>query len=129
MLTQTRFEIFAAAALIAVLSAPLSSPAAADENVYEPIQAISQAVGSKHIAGYFVNEDGRCDVTVMVEELWDPNDDTPDFTAARLSFELQPNESATVDTAENESISLTCGDEAETLALDRPDKAYAANGK
>ncbi len=124
MSTQIRFATLAAA-LTAALSAPLAGPAAADERSYRPIEAISEHVGSKHVAGYFVNDDGRCQVVVMVEELWDPDQDTPGAPAARLRFDLRPSQSASVDSPENVSISLTCGDKAETLALASSDNRYA----
>jgi hypothetical protein len=129
-LIETHFETLKTAAVAAALLASLttmSAPAVAGDEVYQPIQAISQTVGSKHVAGYFLNPNGQCQVTLMVEEVWDPDGDTSDFTASRLRFELQPNQTAAVDTAENESISLTCGDKAETLALARPNKFYALN--
>jgi hypothetical protein len=129
MLTKTRFETLFIAAVIAALSAPLSRPAAASEQVYRPIQAITTTVGSKLVAGYFVNKDGRCQVTVMVQESWDPNQDTPNFTAARLRFDLEPNQTASVDSAESASISLTCGEEAETLALAPSPTNYAYMGR
>ena len=130
--TKTRFETLKTAAVAAILLASfttMSAPAVAGDEVYQPIQAINQVVGSKHVAGYFLSPNGQCQVTLMVEEEWDPDRDTPNFTTFRLRFELQPNQTAEVDTAENESISLACGDEAETLALTGPRQVYALNAE
>ena len=129
MLTKIRFRPLAAAALIASLSATLSSPAAADERLYQPIEGISAEIGSKHFVGFFVNEDGRCQITVMVEESWDPETGTPSFTAARMRFDLGPTDTASLDSAEKASLSLTCGEGADSLVLGRPEQAYAYSAR
>jgi hypothetical protein len=53
-------------------------------------------------------------------------DDTDANTAAGIRVSLSPGETASIDTAENKSLTLKCGDYAESLAVVDTDQQVAS---
>ena len=83
---------------------------------YKPRQSISYALGSKFVSGYFLHRTGRCHVTLMVIETFDP--EAPLFlTAARVRLILNPGQVAGLDSAENRSLNVTCGEGGDTVRV------------
>jgi hypothetical protein len=111
-LTRIRFSRFAAAGALVALTAA-STPARADElaqisGPVGPHKPILTTVGSKRVIVFYVPDDGHCAVNVVV---WDDVD-----SAARVRVSLSPRQMVHIDSVENKSLNLQCGDHAETLA-------------
>lgn len=81
---------------------------------FRSAQAMSYELGSKRAIGYFVSQNGQCQLTLMIAELVDPEAARP-TSAARLSVAMVPGQSATVDSEEGIAMVLTCGSGAETV--------------
>ena len=134
MYTLNQFLSFAAAGALALSVA--SIPTRADELAQNlgpvgPNEPILTTVGSKRVIAFYIPGDGRagvrasprqCSINVVV---WDRTDASGD-SAARVRVSLNPRQMVHIDSAENKSINLQCGDSAETLALVDTSKFVAA---
>jgi hypothetical protein len=87
--------------------------------VHEPILT---TVGGKRVIAFYEPGGGNCDLHVIV---WNENDASGD-SVARVRVSLNPRQMVRIDSAENKSINLQCGDNAETLALADTSKFVAA---
>jgi hypothetical protein len=85
-------------------------------DTYRAAQAMSYTLGTKRAIGYFVGADGKCQVTLMISEAIDAELAQP-LSAARLRLSMLPGESAALDSAEGETMQLTCGSGAETVVV------------
>jgi len=124
-LTRSRFMGFAAAGALALSLASL--PAHSDELAQNlgpvgPNEPILTTVGSKRVIAFYVPGNGHCGINVVV---WDRSDASGD-SAARVRVNLSPRQTVHIDSAENKSINLQCGESAETLALVDTSKMIAA---
>ena len=113
----TRSLTLAAAGAIVALTAA-STPARADQLAQNlgpvgPREPILTWVGSKRVIAFYQPDSGNCAVHVMV---WDPTDVNAESTAG-LQATLSPRQMAHINTAENKSLYLQCGDNAERLAI------------
>jgi hypothetical protein len=120
------FLKFAAASSLLVLTAA-STPARADEMAQNlgpvgPHEPIITMVGSKRVIAFYVPGNGRCNVQVVT---WN-GDDTDAKTAASFQVSLDPRQTTSIDSAENRSLTLQCGDYAETLAAVDTDHQVAS---
>jgi hypothetical protein len=116
-LTRIRFLRFAAAGALVALTAT-STPARADELAQNlgpvgPHEPILTTVGSKRVIAFYVPDGGHCAVNAVV---WDSTDADAD-SAARVRVSLSPRQMVHIDSVENKSLNLQCGDHAETLAI------------
>lgn len=117
-----------AGATLAALSLCLAAASASGANVtqsgnvatYKAQSALSYVLGSKRTIGYFMPVSGECRVTLMIAEAVDP-DVAPTVSAARVTMTIRPGQSAAVSSVEAETITLTCGADAQTMQV-----AYAA---
>jgi len=121
-LTRIQFLSFAAAgALVALIAA--STPARADEPAQSlrpvgPYEAILKTVGNKRVLAFYEPDNGHCAVNVVV---WDKTDaDTGRTSAARVRVSLNPRQIVHIDSTDNKSINLQCGDDAYTLTWSTP---------
>jgi hypothetical protein len=76
-----------------------------------PHEPIITTVGSKRVIAFYVPGNGGCDVQAVI---W--NGDMDAATAAGVRVSLTAGQTASIDSAENKSLTLKCGDYAETLA-------------
>jgi hypothetical protein len=125
MYTLTQFLSFAAAGALALSVA--SIPTRADELAQNlgpvgPNEPILTTVGSKRVIAFYIPGGGHCTINVVV---WDRTDASGD-SAARVRVSLNPSQMVHIDSAENKSINLQCGEYAETLALVDTSKFVAA---
>jgi hypothetical protein len=123
----TRFLSLAAAGAVALSMA--SIPARADEFAQNlgpvgPNEPILTTVGSKRIIAFYELDKGRCAVNAVIFEKTDA--DTGMTTAARVRVSLNPRQMVHIDSTDNKSINLQCGDRAETLGLVDTSKFIAA---
>lgn len=96
--------------------ASIAATAETRQATYVPVQAISHQFGSKAATGYFLQEAGACQVVLMISERYD-SFAASHPTAARLRLALEPGQAAALDSEEGQSIDLTCGEDAATLAV------------
>jgi hypothetical protein len=116
--TSWRLGIAAAGAFVALTAFGL--PARADELVqylgpvgaHEPILT---TFGNKRVIAFYEPENGRCAINAVVYDKTDA--DTGMTTAARFRVRLNPREIVHIDSTDNKSINLQCGDRAEMLSL------------
>jgi hypothetical protein len=107
---------FAAAAALAITTA--SIPARSDDLAQNlgpvgPYNPIVTTVGSKSVIAFYEPNSGRCDFRAVVWNTTDVNADS----AARFQTDLNPRQTVRIDTAENKSLKLQCGDDADSLAI------------
>ena len=117
MFPLTQFLKIAAGAAILTLSAA-NHLAHADEMIQNlgpvgPNAPILATVGSKNVIASYAPARGTCAIRVVVWHV----DDTDANTAAGIRVSLSPGETASIDTTENKSLTLKCGDYAESLAV------------
>ncbi|HEY4645880.1 MAG TPA: hypothetical protein VIH25_06330 [Steroidobacteraceae bacterium] len=127
MFPLTRSLSLAAAGAVLALAAP-SIPARADELAQNlgpvgPHEPILTTVGSQRVIAFYVPGSDRCALHAVV---WDNTDaDAADTSAARVRVSLQPGQIVHIDTAEQESLNLQCGKNAEKLAVVDTDSLVA----
>ena len=100
---------FAAIGALALTVA--SSPGSADELAQNlgpvgPNEPILTTVGSKRVIAFYVPGNGHCGINVVV---WDRTDASGN-SAARVRVNLTPRQMVHIDSADNKSINLQCGD-------------------
>ena len=115
-LSRSRFVGFAAAGAFVALSASL--PARAEDLAQNlgpvgPHEPILTTVGSKRVIAFYEPDGGHCAFHAVVWNTADVNADS----AARFRADLNPRQMVRIDTAENESLNLQCGANAESLAI------------
>jgi len=108
-------KIAAVGAIVAFST--VSTPASADEMTQNlgpvgPHEPILAKVGNKRIVAFYAPGTGTCDVQAVI---WN-GDDTDAGTAAGIRVSLDPGQTAFIDSPDNKSLTLRCGDYAETLA-------------
>jgi hypothetical protein len=108
---------FAAAGALVVLPAA-STPARSDERPVRlgpvgPNEPIFTMVGNKNVIAFYVPDDGYCNVDVVLND----RTDASGASAAQVRVILNPHEIVHIDTPENKSLNLRCGDHAEILAI------------
>ena len=110
------FLKFAAASSLLALTA-ISTPAGAYEMVQNlgpvgPNEPMLATIGSKHVVAFYVPGNGRCDVQAVI---WN-SDDADAVTAASMRVSLNPGQTTSIDSTENKSLTLKCGDHVEKLS-------------
>jgi hypothetical protein len=98
--------------------------------VFRTIEAISYVLGSKRVSGYFTRVNDECKVTLMLVEEVDPTEGDP-HSAARLIVSLRPEQSASVGSAEAETMVVTCKGVADSVEVQRspPDDRRARQAR
>ena len=84
-----------------------------------PRQAFMQVIDSKSAAGFFRENNGRCQITLMVSDALYHAGDSPPSLAARITLAMEPTQFATVENAEKtSSLKIVCEAGAKSLALE-----------
>jgi hypothetical protein len=96
----------------------LSLPARADDMAQNlgpvgPHEPILATVGGKRVIAFYEPRSGQCGMHVVV---WN-SADASGASAARVRVSLDPRQVVHIDSPDNKSIDLRCGDYAETLSL------------
>jgi hypothetical protein len=118
-LNRNRLLGFAAAGAFVTLTA-LDLPARADELVQHlgpvgPHEPILTTFGNKRVIAFYEPDNGRCAINAVVYDKTDA--ETGMTTAARVRVSLNPRQVVHIDSTDNKSINLQCGDRADMLAL------------
>ena len=95
-----------------------SVPAQADDFAQNlgpvgPHEPILATVGGKRVIAFYEPRSGQCGMHVVV---WN-SADTSGESVARVRVSLEPQQMVHIDSADNQSIDLKCGDFAEKLSL------------
>ena len=125
-LSHNFLKFAAAGAFIALTVA--STPSRADNMMQNlgpvgPHEPMITMVGSKRVIAFYVPGNGGCNVQAVI---WN-GDDTDANTVAGIRVSLNPGQTTSIDSVENKSLTLKCGDDAETLAIIDSNKRYASN--
>lgn len=121
-------SLAAASALVALTAVSIS--ARADElsqnlGPVGPHEPILTTVGNKRVLAFFEPGSGQCALQAVVWNTADVNADT----TSRFRTNLNPRQMVSIDTSDNKSLKLQCGDKAERLAIvDNRDFVAAAAG-
>jgi len=126
-LSRNSVKIVAAGALVAL--AAFATPVSADEMVQNlgPVAAnepILTTVGNQRVIAFYEPDNGHCAVNAIVYDKTDP--DTGMTTAARVRVNLAPGQTASIDSAENNSLTLQCGDRGEMLSAVDTNQQFAS---
>jgi len=118
-LSQYQYLKIAAGAAIIALSAA-NHIANADELAQHlgpvgPNEPILATFGNKHAIAFYEPDNGRCAVNAVVYEKTDA--ETGLTTATRVRVSLNPREMVRIDSTDNKTLSLQCGDYADTLSV------------
>jgi len=87
----------------------------------KPVHGISFDVGSKRAVSYFQNDRGLCNLTLMVAEAMN-GDEEPSDTAARFEVKIDAGKTARFDTAEGKSLEFACTADAQAMSVKAVDK-------
>jgi hypothetical protein len=120
-MTHQFLKLAAAGAIIALTAA--STPTRANEMIqrYGPVgpnDTILATFGNKRAIAFYEVDNGRCAVSAVVYDKTDA--ETGQDTAARVRVSLAPREMVYIDSTDNETMSLQCGDGAKTLLAADP---------
>lgn len=117
MFTLTRLSSFAAlGTLLVVGGSNLSARAeelAQNLGPVGPNEPILTTVGSKRVIAFYEVNGDHCGMHIVV---WD-HADVSGGSAARIRVTLDPRQTVHIDSAENKSLDLQCGENANTLAI------------
>jgi hypothetical protein len=127
MMTYQFLKLAVAGAIIALAAA--STPTRADEMVqrYGPVgpnDTILATFGNKRVIAFYELDNGRCAVNAVVYEKTDA--ETGMTAAARVRLSLSPRQMVYIDSSDNQTLNLQCGDYAQTLAVVGDDLQFAA---
>ena len=124
-MTHKVLKVAAASAILALTAANI--PARADDSVQNlgpvgPSEPILATFGNKHLVASFATGDGACAMQAVV---WNA-DDIDAKSASRFQVRVSSGQRAEIDGSTNKSITLHCGESAQTLAVVTADMEVAA---
>jgi len=94
------------------LAARADGPVQSPDSV-RPNEAVLRTVGSERFIAFYEPGGGSCGLNVVMWNTADESGNSP----ARVRMNLEANQSAYIDSIDNKSIELQCGDFAETLKI------------
>lgn len=117
MFTLSKLSKFTAVGTLVVLGG-FSLPARADElsqnlGPVGPHEPILTTVGGKRVIAFYEPGDGNCSLHVVVWNLTDESGGS----AARVRVSLNARQMVHIDSPDNKSLDLQCGDDAETMKI------------
>jgi hypothetical protein len=71
-----------------------------------PLKVINMDVGSKHAVGYYLADNGSCDLTVLLTDI--SHEDGATSNASRISVDVAAGTTAKVDTIDGTTMAFTC---------------------
>jgi hypothetical protein len=118
MYSLTRKWCLGSVAACALVLTAASAPTYAEElaenrDPVGPNEPILTTVGSKRVIAFYETNGDHCGMHVVV---WD-RADTSGGSAARFRVTLNPRQMVHIDSADNKSLNLQCGERADTLAI------------
>lgn len=124
-MTHKVLKVAAASAILALTAANI--PARADDSVQNlgpvgPSEPILATFGNKQLVASFATGDGACAMQAVV---WNA-DDIDAKSASRFQVRVSSGQRAEIEGSTNKSITLHCGESAQTLAVVTADMEVAA---
>jgi hypothetical protein len=110
--------LLAAGSILCVVATGMASAHPSAPGVFRDAEALSYVLGSKRAVGYFQSVAGKCELTLMIAEVVDPEIAQPP-SAARMRFGMMPGQSVALGSAEGEQMTATCGAGGRTLEIRR----------
>jgi hypothetical protein len=87
-----------------------------------PHAPILTSVGANRVIAFYEPGSNQCALNAVI---WDKTKADSDTTSARIRISLEPGQMVHIDSAENESLNLQCGRNADSLSLVDTDDAVA----
>jgi hypothetical protein len=109
-------SVFAFAALAATGSAMTAAADSAKELRVTPLKAINLDVGVKRAIGYYLADNGNCNLTVLLSDVFLEGEGTTP-SASRVSVKVAGGTSAQVDTIDGTGMSFTCSARANDMTV------------
>ena len=114
----TRNQLFGLSAAAAVTLVVAGASASADELAQNlgpvgPYEPILTSIGSKRVIAFYEASGGGCGMNIVV---WDRADQSGN-SAARVRVTLSPRGVVHIDSIDNKSLELQCGEHAAALAI------------
>ena len=94
-------------------------------HVFKAARGVSMELGSKKIAGYYVSNDGVCDVTLMVGDLPDA-DGYVSASVTRINLPVKAGANARVYTSEGKALAVSCSIGTKMMTLRTLDQTASA---
>jgi hypothetical protein len=93
--------------------------AASEEDAvnFKPLQGVSLHMGSKHAVGYFLTDNGACQLTLVVGDEISQDDVLPATVSARFRAAVDAGRTARFDTGSGTELQFTCGPEATAMSV------------
>lgn len=82
----------------------------------KPVQAFQLSVGAKRALGYYLANNGTCDLTVLLSDVSYPDDGIIP-SASRVGVQVAAGTSAKVDTIDGKTMSFSCSKQAERMTV------------
>jgi hypothetical protein len=79
----------------------------------KPNEAVLKTVGNQRLIAFYEPGNGNCGLNVV---MWSTADESGN-SSTRVRVSLEANQAAYIDSTDNESIKLQCGDFADTLKI------------
>ena len=105
--------IFLSACLGATTSMGVASARMSGPQTFKPSEGMIYALGAKRAIGFFLNNGGGCQVTLIIANAVVPG--VAQAPAAPMSVGMLPGQSVTFAGADGEAMVLTCGAGGETI--------------
>lgn len=87
----------------------------------KPMHSVSVDAGNTHVAGYFLNTDGVCKLTLMLNEI-KGGDAEASNEASRFQLTVEPGRSARFDKGDGNALRFSCLGRAELMTLSKLDR-------
>jgi hypothetical protein len=118
-------KIAAAGAIFAL--AAFATPVSSEDRVtgltsVGPHEPILTTVGNKRLVTFFVADNGQCNVQAV---FWNA-DDVEAKSAGGVRISLNPAQTVSIDSSATETLTLKCGDYAESLSAIDSDQQFAS---
>lgn len=108
--------------LVAMSSGAKAGEHAQNLGPVESNEPILTTVGNKRVIAFHSMESGHCQLSAVV---WNSSD-IEAVSASRFRVRLEPHEMVYVDTPDNKTLALQCGEKAETLEIVKPTQVITA---
>ncbi len=117
------------AAVLALSILTAAGNAVAESVSFKPNQGVSLHLGPKHAVGYFLTDDGVCQLTLVVgDEI--KGDELPATASARFRAAIEAGKHARFDTGSGTELQFSCAPGAVAMTVEPLDQvAYTAAQK
>ena len=113
-------------AIVAVLPALMSAAKAEPGTVaLKPLKAVSLDLGARHLVGFFVKGEGRCDLTLLSADRFDDKVNESPTDIQRLRFQVDASHAVMMDSPADGALQLACAPDASSMTLTRFDRLAA----